>query len=310
VPSTSGAELFSGLLPTLTAIYAVNVGTVVRIRRAPDVDGTIARLAGRFDGVVTRAQLVRADIPATAIENRVKSGRLIAIYRGIYTVGHDALSDRGRIRAALLAVGPKGSASHTTAAYLDHLTPTLPAVLHVTSLAPAPRSRDDLVVHETTRPFAPRTAGGFRATPTLRTLEDLGWPDKLVREAGARGLIRPQDVPSKIDATPTQSELEARMRRLCAAAGLPQPVAQYPIAPYRIDFAWPEHRVLVETDGWGTHGRRQAFEDDRAKDADLAARGYVVIRFTWRQLEEEPYIVAARLAAALALRDASTPVAP
>jgi very-short-patch-repair endonuclease len=276
----------------------------------PDVDPTIRRLAGRQDGVVDPQAAACARYPGKRIDHRVRIGRLIVVYRGVYAVGHDALSDRGRIRAALLAVGPRASASHTTAAYLDHLAPTLPAVLHVTTLGRAPRDRDGLIVHETTRPFAPRTVGGFRATPTPRTLEDLGWPDKLVREAAARGLIRPQDVPSKIDATPTQSELERRMRRLCAAAGLPQPIVQYPIAPYKIDFAWPEHRVLVETDGWGTHGRRQAFEDDRAKDADLAARGFVVIRFTWRQLEEEPYTVAARLAAALALREASTPVAP
>ena len=59
--------------------------------------------------------------------------------------------------------------------------------------------------------------------------------------------------------------------------------------------------MLVETDGWGTHGRRQAFEDDRASDADLIAQGFVVLRFTWRQIEKEPTRVAARLGAALAL---------
>jgi very-short-patch-repair endonuclease len=125
------------------------------------------------------------------------------------------------------------------------------------------------------------------------------------RQARQRGaaqrLIRPEDLPARNEIAPTQSELERRMRRLCAQAGLPQPVAQYPLRPYVIDFAWPEHRLLVETDGWGTHGRRQAFEDDRARDADLIARGYTVLRFTWRQIERAPLKVAARLAAALAL---------
>jgi very-short-patch-repair endonuclease len=67
--------------------------------------------------------------------------------------------------------------------------------------------------------------------------------------------------------------------------------------------------VLVETDGFTTHGRRQAFEDDRARDADLIAQGYTVIRFTWRRLMGAPLIVAARLSASLALTT-STPVAP
>ena len=63
--------------------------------------------------------------------------------------------------------------------------------------------------------------------------------------------------------------------------------------------------MLVETDGWGTHGRRQAFEDDRARDADLIAQGFVVLRFTWRQTEQLPTRVAARLGAALALAAAA-----
>jgi very-short-patch-repair endonuclease len=146
---------------------------------------------------------------------------------------------------------------------------------------------------------------GLRVTPTLRTLEDLRWDDKLVREALARGLVRPEQLPQQVDSMPTQSKLERRMRRLCANAGLPQPIAQWQRGRYRIDFAWPEHRVLVETDGWDTHGRRQAFEDDRARDTDLVAQGFVVLRFTWRQIERAPTWVAARLAAALALAPAA-----
>ena len=87
---------------------------------------------------------------------------------------------------------------------------------------------------------------------------------------------------------------------LIARAGLPQPIAQYPFASYRLDFAWPGLKVAVETDGWGTHGRRAAFEDDRAKDAMLLAAGWRVLRVTWRRLAREPLLVAAQLAAVLA----------
>ena len=38
-----------------------------------------------------------------------------------------------------------------------------------------------------------------------------------------------------------------------------------------------------------------------------AALGYVVIRFTWRQLTERPLLVAARLAQVLAVRAAAVP---
>ena len=29
-----------------------------------------------------------------------------------------------------------------------------------------------------------------------------------------------------------------------------------------VDFLWEAERVVVETDGWGTHGTREAFEED------------------------------------------------
>jgi len=277
--------------------------------RSHDVDPLIAGVAGGQHGVATRAQLLALGVTPKAIDHRVAVGRLIAVHRGVYAVGHAGLSDRGRIQAALLTAGPGAAASHGTAAYLDHLTPTLPAVIHVTTLAPARRSRRGLIIHATTRPFATKIVDGHPITSTLRTLEDLGWADRLVREALANRLVVPEELPDAADLAPTQSELERRMRRLCARAGLPPPVCQYPIGPYRVDFAWPEQRVLVETDGFKIHGRRQAFEDDRARDADLVAQGYVVLRFTWRRLIDEPLIVAARLAAALALH-ASTPVAP
>ena len=57
--------------------------------------------------------------------------------------------------------------------------------------------------------------------------------------------------------------------------------------------------MIVETDGWATHGTRRAFEDDRAKDAALVAAGYKVLRFTWRQLRDDPHTVAERLQAVM-----------
>ena len=57
--------------------------------------------------------------------------------------------------------------------------------------------------------------------------------------------------------------------------------------------------MIAEVDGWAAHGHRAAFERDRARDAALAALGYAVLRFTWRQVAREPIVVAARLAALL-----------
>ena len=98
-----------------------------------------------------------------------------------------------------------------------------------------------------------------------------------------------------------------------SAAGLPQardpgdqpaqnpapPKCQAEIGPYTPDFLWPAQSLIVETDGRATHGTRQAFEGDRARSAELTIMGYRVLRFTWRQLTEQPGWVAQTVLAAL-----------
>jgi very-short-patch-repair endonuclease len=85
-------------------------------------------------------------------------------------------------------------------------------------------------------------------------------------------------------------------------AGLPEPLVNHAlIAPDHgqcwPDFLWPNHKVIVETDGWETHRTRDAFEADRAKDAAFTAAGYRVLQFTWRT---EPATALRRVRALLA----------
>jgi very-short-patch-repair endonuclease len=66
-----------------------------------------------------------------------------------------------------------------------------------------------------------------------------------------------------------------------------------------VDAVWPRQRLVVEVDGRTFHASRDAFERDRARDAELQAHGYRVIRVTWRQLSARPEVLTARLGAAL-----------
>jgi very-short-patch-repair endonuclease len=68
-----------------------------------------------------------------------------------------------------------------------------------------------------------------------------------------------------------------------------------PIGPYTVDFLWRDRPLVVETDGWDAHRGRQAFEDDRARDAYLRLRCYEVLRFSWRQVFDDPKSVVAVL---------------
>ncbi len=92
-----------------------------------------------------------------------------------------------------------------------------------------------------------------------------------------------------------RSELEGRFLRLCHKHGLPLPLVNERLGPYTVDFVWPEQRLAVEVDGWQGHRGRQAFEDDRERDAYLRLEGYKALRFTWRQVTQNPESVVAVL---------------
>ncbi len=100
----------------------------------------------------------------------------------------------------------------------------------------------------------------------------------------------------------SRSEAERLMRRLMKSAGLPVPLTNHRVLGRERDFAWKPERHVVETDGWAAHGTRASFEEDRRRDAELVAAGWTVQRITWDQLRDKPEWVAARIAAALAIR--------
>jgi very-short-patch-repair endonuclease len=108
-------------------------------------------------------------------------------------------------------------------------------------------------------------------------------------------------LPIHPDLTPdgTRSELEARFLALCRRHHLPQPLVNARVGSFTVDFLWPGPALIAEVDGYRAHGGREAFEADRARDTELKLLGYEVIRFTWRQVTEDPRAVAAALRALL-----------
>ncbi|MET0683982.1 MAG: DUF559 domain-containing protein [Solirubrobacteraceae bacterium] len=260
------------------------------------LDELRTRLATRQEGVIGSRQLYLLGFSRNQVAHRVETGVLVPMWRGVYAVGHEALTFRARCIAALLAVGDDAALSHETAAFLRTLLPTQPPFIDVTTRQRRPRSRPGLIVHRGDIEIT-RHAGLLMTTPA-QTLHDLRRHPRIASMTSEALYLRL--IETTPGDAPTRSELERRMLRLIDQAGIERPRCQHRIGPYTADFLWPAERVIVETEGWDGHRHELAFHRDRRRDAWLAAHGYVVIRFTWPQLRDEPLTVVAHLAAVLA----------
>ena len=202
--------------------------------------------------------------------------------------------------AAVLACGPKAVLSHTSAAGLWGIEPSwarssqassLPAISHVTVPGEA-KSRKGIRVHRSQTLFP---SGVTRRAGIPVTTRGGGGPRSSLLRSGRRSTWAGLPLDPVLHPDHTRSELEARFLALCRRHRLSQPGVNQRVASYVVDFLWPEHGLIVELDGYESHGGRSAFEADRSRDAELKLLGYDVVRFTWRRIKTEPAAVASML---------------
>jgi very-short-patch-repair endonuclease len=59
-----------------------------------------------------------------------------------------------------------------------------------------------------------------------------------------------------------------------------------------LDVALPDAKIAIEVDGRVAHGPwSDRFSDDRARQNDLVAAGWRVLRFTWEHLQDPAYVL-------------------
>jgi very-short-patch-repair endonuclease len=278
-------------------------------------------------GLVTRRAAVDAGISVRTWYREIERGHLEPVHPGVCRMFGAATTPEQHIHAAVLAAGKGAMASHRSAARLwgiprpddEPIDLILPRRTREATIVGAAvhRPRDLLDLRPSRRQHIP-------TTNILRTVCDLGAVDaaavpgavghvvttglaspaalvKAIRRHGRRG--RP-GVPALrdalddwvLDGKPVDSVLEPAMRRLLEAHRLP-PAEFHPIiGGYEVDFWIVDSPLVLECDGWSTHGRdRIQFERDRTRDAELAAIGYVVLRFTYRAIVKRPAREAERI---------------
>jgi hypothetical protein len=283
--------------------------------------------------VITLPQLRFFGLGKGAVAKRAKDGRLYRIHRGVYAVGRPKLTQHGYWMAAVLAYGEGAVLSHRSAAALHGLRPTNRRNTDVTVPSRSARSRPGIDVHRSTtlQPSDATTVDGIPCTTVARTLVDLGdvAPRRAVEQAVDQAeVLRVFDGRAVEDAleragprrgagvlravlaeykgpTMTRQQLEELFLAICRTASLPSPAVNDSITlddgvTYQADFLWRKEKLIAETDGRDTHTTRKAFEHDRLRDLRLTLAGFTVVRFTWRQVADDPRGVAEALRGLLA----------
>jgi very-short-patch-repair endonuclease len=269
-------------------------------------DQIIARIAARQHGVISYVQLLWAGLSPSGISRRVQAGRLHRIHRGVYAVGHRRVTVEGRWMAAVLACGAGAALSQRSAAELWGLLPPRRGIVDVTvPVRGGRKGQRGIRLHRSpSLPSAITRRNGIAVTNPERTILDLrrvaASQEVEAAIAQAEVLRLPIGRHEGFLHEPTRSELERAFLRLCRRNGLPRPEVNVRLGRFRPDFLWRELALIVETDGWETHGTRSAFEADRARDAQLKMMGYAVVRFTYGQVVDEPAMVVRTLRTALA----------
>ncbi|WP_006243118.1 endonuclease domain-containing protein [Mycolicibacterium tusciae] len=117
---------------------------------------------------------------------------------------------------------------------------------------------------------------------------------------GARGIVQVRRVVELMDGG-AESPQETRTRLLLIAAGFPKPRTQIVVVDEygefvgRVDMGWEEWKVAVEYDGPQHWDDPEQHARDIDRLADLAARGWLIIRLSRDLLRYRPHVFLARV---------------
>lgn len=279
-------------------------------------DGELVRLAARQHGVVALGQLLELGFTRSMITRRMEAERLFWVQPKVYSVS-PSLRTPGRMMAAVLSCEPRAALSHRAAAAVWDLGPWPTGPIDV-SVAGSRKPRAGLRLHRVDA-LEIVTHDGFLVTSPTRTLVDLAATESAPRverafeQADRLGLLDVAVLAAECEgrrgsrllkrliregreAPVSKNELERAFLDVCRNHGIPLPSQNLILHGLEVDAYWPQYGLVVELDSYEWHKTRAAFETDRRRDAALAREGIRVLRFTWRQVQRQPELVAEAVA--------------
>jgi Protein of unknown function (DUF559) len=229
---------------------------------------------------------------------------------------------------ACLSAGPDSAVSHRSAAALHGLDGFAPGHVEISVLRTRRNSAPGALVHSTSRLQRPDVVriDELPVTSAARTIIDLAaigtsatdlgnaldsaarlglatgeYVQKRLTKLGRVGRGGVQVLDEVMLDSGGHSFLERRFIGLVRAANLPRPLTQVvhrrgTTTIARVDFEWPEHKLVVEVNGRRGHSS----DAERSKDAHrrnaLLREGLLVLEFTTSQVLDDPSYVIGSIA--------------
>ncbi|OBG15103.1 hypothetical protein A5765_09670 [Mycolicibacterium celeriflavum] len=272
-------------------------------------------------GVATHRQLM-AVMSRKALASHVRAGVVVRVWHGVYALGSpDTLR---RLAALDLIAGKPLVACLNTAAALYGFDSEGGDVIHVLDPNVRMRPAIGLTVHQRLGALLQTvrgrlaTAPAWTAVEVARTLRrpralavldaalhrgacspsDLN--DAVKAQKGRRGIVKVRMLLPYADGR-AESPMESEARLVFIDGGLPQPELQYEIVDrcgklWRVDFAWPDAKVVAEYESMEWHATREALKHDRTKTARLQECGYTTVPLVVDDVRRYPLDLVARIA--------------
>lgn len=294
-----------------------------------------ARIAARQHGVISLAQARAAGLSVKQLGTMCRGGEWTRPLPGVYASASCPKGWEQDLMAACVWAGSDAVASHRSAGQLWELDGCPTGQIEILFECSGKRAPDGITLRRTRfLPKFDRTV--YRRVPVTtptRTLVDLAAvlderSLQMALDDALRRLVKLDVLDFRLDrytehrrrGIPTLrrlvddrkrlgipgSPLESRVAWLLAKSGLPQPVRQYEIFDRghflaRVDFAYPQHKVIIEVDGYRFHSGRPSWVRDAEQRSHLAALGWAVIVATYERVEGNPQSLLDQVAQSLGI---------
>lgn len=284
-----------------------------------NADAALCAVAATQGGVVRRDQALMMGMTRHQIDGRVKSGQWLPVARGGYRL-IELMTATDLVRAAVTVL-PSAVVSHFSAAQIHTIsfapidrasvtvhsrtTHRFPGVQvfrcsdmrdsHVSESRGLPmttveRTVVDLASVVSKHRLAVIVDDLLAARRT--TLHQLDEVLEDVARKGKPGVRAMRSVLVERSGTASrQTKLEAVGELILRNSDLPSFKTEYPIPWHpdrRYDVAFVTAKLAIEWDSFRWHSQERVFQSDRERDREAMEHGWRVLRFTWRDVTDDP----------------------